>query len=466
MRRALVLMACVLALLGSAQAQSLASSGIDLGFRQLYNLEFSAAQQTFAAWISAHPADPLGPAAAAAGQLFLEMDRLHILQAQFFTDDHRFLAGADGAPDPVTAAAFAANLDRSRALAAQALHRRPGDENALFSQALCDGLDADFQALIQHHTLAALRLMKHGQAIAERLISAAPDNYDAELALGLENYVLGLKPAPIRWLLRLDGATTNQAQGIAQLEAVALHGHLLRPYAKILLALAALRARDSATATHWLEDLAQEFPANPLYAQELHRLAAGAAPGWDPRPVFVQLDPTATSIHFTLGAFLHTVHGTMALTSGVFHFDPATGAASGFIVINAASASTGNADRDRTMHHDVLKSDRYPQIVFAPDSVSPVPAARGSSQHTLHGIVTIAGQSHAIAFPATVDFAANTVTASASFTVPYVAWGLHNPSTLFLRVANSVQITLCTQGTITPADRAAPDGRPSWPPGE
>lgn len=437
MRRVCGLVFGVLALLVGAHPQGLANTGLDLGYRQLYNLDFPAAHRTFAAWMYAHPADPLGPASNAAAYLFAEMDRLHILQSQFFTEDHRFLTHGQGVPDPAAAAAFAANLSLSRGLAAGRLRAVPGDQNAHFSEALCDGLDADYQVLIQDHTLAALRLMKDGQSIADRLLVAAPDDYDAELALGMENYVLGLQPAPIRWLLRLDGAAANQGRGIAQLEAVAQHGHLLRPYAKILLALAALRAHHPAEAAPWLEDLANEFPGNPLYAQELRRIAAT-----------VQFQPADTIIHFTLGAFLHTVHGTMPLASGRLQFDPASGAASGRIVIDAAQAETGNAGRDRTMRHDVLESDQFPQIVFTPSRISPTPAPSGDSTVTLQGTISIAGGEHPISFPARVHIAGGTVTASASFPIDYVAWGLHNPSTLLLRVGNTVQVAIETRGTI------------------
>ena len=436
MRRGCGLVFGVLALLVGAHPQGLANTGLDLGYRQLYNGDF-----------------PVGPPSNAAAYLFAEMDRLHILQSQFFTEDHRFLSHGQGVPDPAAAAAFAANLSLSRGLAAGRLRAVPGDQNAHFSDAFggslempraeraspaanrsppssdqrerpsekwratCDGLDADYQVLIQDHALAALRLMKDGQSIADRLLVAAPDDYDAELALGMENYVwrqlgdapsragipcrqskpalkrpagatqrkvashLGLEPAPIRWLLRLDGAAANQGRGVARLATV-------------------------------------------------------------------QFEPADTSIHFTLGAFLHTVHGTMPLASGQLQFDPASGAASGRIVIDAAQAETGNAGRDRNMRHDVLESDQFPQIVFTPSRISPTPAPSGDSTVTLQGTISIAGGEHPISFPARVHIAGGVVTASASFPIDYVAWGLHNPSTLLLRVGNIVQVAIETRGTI------------------
>jgi polyisoprenoid-binding protein YceI len=427
----------VLLLTVVASPQALGTQGLDLGFRQMYSLDFVAAHQTFSGWMDAHPRDPLGPASDAAAYLFAELDRLRILRSQFLTSDQDVLAGALGSPDIAAASAFSADLAHSRDLAASR-----DDENSLFASALCDGLEADYQALIAHHNLAALRLIKHGQAAAQRLLATAPDNYDAQLALGFSNYILALKPAPIRWLLRLDGISADLRQGIAELQAVAAHGHYLRPYAEILLAIASLRAHDSHGADVWLEQLALEFPGNPLYRDELDRLAA-----------VVTIDPNRTTVHFTLGAFLHTVHGTMPLaaTPGAnsMEFDPRSGAASGLIAINAAAAATGNGDRDRNMREHVLETDRYPTITFAPDRLKPLPLPAGDSDVTLHGTVTLLGAGHVLAIPAHVHSAGGQFTLTANFSIPYVAWGLHNPSTLLLRVGDTVKVAIKAQGSIS-----------------
>jgi hypothetical protein len=114
--------------------------------------------------------------------------------------------------------------------------------------------------------------VKEGRALAVHLLTTHPDCYDAYLAIGVENYLLSLKPAPIRWLLRAGGAETDRDRGVEDLALTAEKGHYLLPYARILLAVAALRDKNVARARELLEDLAKEFPRNPLYMQELSRL--------------------------------------------------------------------------------------------------------------------------------------------------------------------------------------------------
>jgi hypothetical protein len=126
--------------------------------------------------------------------------------------------------------------------------------------------------LIEHRDLAALSIVKEGRALAVHLLTAHPDCYDAYLAIGVENYLLSLKPAPVRWVLNWSGAQTNKQEGIAKLRLTAEKGDLLQPYARMLLAVAALRDNDRATATRLLDGLVREFPHNRLYASELARV--------------------------------------------------------------------------------------------------------------------------------------------------------------------------------------------------
>jgi hypothetical protein len=108
--------------------------------------------------------------------------------------------------------------------------------------------------------------------LAERLLETHPDYYDAWVAVGVENYMLSVKPAPIRWLLRLGGGETDRALGLEKLQITAEKGRYLLPFARLLLAVAALREHDAGSARDILQDLAKEFPHNPLYVQELARL--------------------------------------------------------------------------------------------------------------------------------------------------------------------------------------------------
>jgi len=125
---------------------------------------------------------------------------------------------------------------------------------------------------VEKRNLAALNTIKNSRVLAERLLAQDPSCYDAYLAIGVENYLLSVNSAPVRWLLRLSGAQTDKEQGLAKLRITAEKGRYLAPYARLLLAVAALRDHDRERARQLLSGLAQEFPHNPLYRKELARI--------------------------------------------------------------------------------------------------------------------------------------------------------------------------------------------------
>lgn len=164
----------------------------------------------------------------------------------------------------------------------------------------------------------------------------------------------------------------------------------------------------------------------------------------------VNLDPSQTHIEITLGSTLHTVHGTFRLRSGQICFDPASGKASGSLIVDAASGNTDNSGRDKKMHREVLESAKYPEIVFAPTRVKGSVAPQGSSQVEVSGVFRLHGQDHEMTIPLTVQRAAGgQLQVSARFAVPYVKWGLKNPSTFFLRASVTVDVEIRATGQLT-----------------
>ncbi len=248
------------------------SSPLDLGYRQLYNLQFEEAHQTFQSWGEIHPDDPMGPTSEAAAYLFYEFDRLGVLQSELFLDNEKFKGRRIALPDESTKSAFEKAIAKSEELANTALQHSPQDKDVLFAKVLNLGLQADYLALIEKRDLASLSYMKEAGLLAERLLTIDPTYYDAYLAVGIENYMLGLTPVPVRWILRLYGAETDKERGIKDLELTAEKGHYLLPYARLLLAVAALRDKNQTRARELLQELSQEFPNNQLYKKELARL--------------------------------------------------------------------------------------------------------------------------------------------------------------------------------------------------
>ena len=164
----------------------------------------------------------------------------------------------------------------------------------------------------------------------------------------------------------------------------------------------------------------------------------------------VVLDPAQTEIHWTLSGALHTTHGTFRLKSGEFFFNPATGVADGEILVDATTGQSGNATRDKRMQDEVLESNRYPAIFFHPSQIKGAFEA-GEATQDLVGVGTfnIHGEDHPLELPLKVRVSAGVVTATTHFTIPYVAWGMKNPSRFLLKVSKQVEIEVTAKGTLT-----------------
>jgi polyisoprenoid-binding protein YceI len=161
------------------------------------------------------------------------------------------------------------------------------------------------------------------------------------------------------------------------------------------------------------------------------------------------LDPAQTRIDFTLGDVLHTVHGTFKLKQGTIHVDPATGTATGLVVVDATSGDSGNGARDRKMHKDILESQKYPEITITPVRIQGHLAHQGVSQIELQGFFKIHGTEHEITMQVAVQVAADQLTAATHFVVPYAQWGMKNPSTFIFRVSDKVDIDIHAAGRLT-----------------
>jgi polyisoprenoid-binding protein YceI len=176
------------------------------------------------------------------------------------------------------------------------------------------------------------------------------------------------------------------------------------------------------------------------------------ASGLGAQQTVVTFDPATTQVTFTLGATMHTVHGSFKLKSGEIRFNPSTGDASGSVVVDARSGDTGNASRDRNMHGHVLESAKFPEIIFTPDHLTGSIAPQGISVVQLSGRFQLHGQEQPVTLSATVERGASGDPwhVSTKFPVPYVQWGLKNPSTFILRVGNTVDLEISAEAHVGP----------------
>lgn len=247
---------------------------IDAGYHLLYQLKFSEARAQFAAWKKSHPEDPLADASEAASYLFEECYQQDVLTSEFFLDDDRFLGKVALKPDPALRAAFFAAVQRAEDLARLQLKADPKDADTLFAMTLSVGLQADYASLIDMEQRESLRMLDEANEFAERLLAVAPEAADAYLTVGLANYVVGSLSTFKRLFLRFSGISGNKSRGVQQLKLAAASGRYLRPFAKIMLALVALREEQPELARTKFEELVAEFPENPLFANELAKLVS------------------------------------------------------------------------------------------------------------------------------------------------------------------------------------------------
>jgi hypothetical protein len=258
------------ALVPSAGAQT--QPQLDAGFHRMYELKFGDARAEFSNFLREHPDDPLGEAAIAASYLFEEFNDKGVFTSSFFLDDKKLLGGVEGKPDESRRKGFLEANQRARKLAQRRLKSNARDMQGLFALTLAAGMEADYNALVAKRQFASLHLIREAEDAADKLLAVDPSKQDAFLALGAANYIIGCLPAYKRAFLWFGGIRGDRQKGMSQLRQAAEHGHYLQPFAKVMLALAALREEQPGLARNLFADLHREFPENPIFGQELAKL--------------------------------------------------------------------------------------------------------------------------------------------------------------------------------------------------
>jgi polyisoprenoid-binding protein YceI len=177
-------------------------------------------------------------------------------------------------------------------------------------------------------------------------------------------------------------------------------------------------------------------------APQLH---AAPAPATE---IVLTLDPSQSKVYWTVDSTLHTVHGTFALKSGTLHFDPQTGKAGGEIVVYAPSGESGNGSRDNRMHKEILETGKYPDVIFRPTRVEGTVGQSGPSDVKLGGVLSIHGSDHELTAQVHAELLGDHWRGTGKFAVPYVAWGIKDPSNFLLKVKPVVDVEMEMSGTL------------------
>ena len=267
------------AILLTATALVAAPGTLDEALNRLYNFDFPTGQATLDGLIADNAKDPLPYAFRASGYLFYELDRLRVLEGEFFSNDSWAYDHHKKVPDPVVRANLLKALEDTKVKGEAALAANPRDKDALFALCIAQGVTADYMALIEKRQFGSLSPTKRSNTYAQQLLKLDPKYYDAYVTAGFSEYVVGSLPFFLRWFVHWDGVTGSKEIGKQHLETAAREGRYLKAFARILLAIAAVREKRTADAQKIMAELARGYPANPLFRKELAKLNTKLAMG-------------------------------------------------------------------------------------------------------------------------------------------------------------------------------------------
>lgn len=247
-------------------------------YARLFNFDFNGAQEILDRQRLVDPQAPLLPATKAAAYLFSELDRLRILELDFFTDDEKVVDRHKLIPDPAIRAKFFHTVEESDKLANARLAAKPDDPDGLLALCMTTGLVTDYAALIEKRRFGSFALAKKSHIWAKKLLDLKPPVTDAYMTFGTAEYIVGSLPFFLRWFVHLDNVEGSKKKGIEELELVARQGKYYGPFARMLLSVIAMREKRPWDAEALLAELANEYPQNPLIRTELARARKAANP--------------------------------------------------------------------------------------------------------------------------------------------------------------------------------------------
>jgi hypothetical protein len=253
-----------------ASQQAAEQGPLDRAFQRLYNFDFPGTFSILDQMERADPQNPLVASVRAAAYLFMELDRMKILDTRFFMNDDNLVDGTSRrVPDPAVRVKVFAALDQARRLAKARLATSPDDVDALWALCMSASVETDYTALVEGRTWRSTKLAPAALEPARKLLARDPPFYDVYVNFGGLEYIMGELPFFVRWFVHIDGIKGDQRRGIDELKLAAYHGRYYGPFARILLAVVSLREKKYADAEQLMAGLVDEFPENKVLQREL-----------------------------------------------------------------------------------------------------------------------------------------------------------------------------------------------------
>jgi len=254
-------------------------AALQTAYARLYDFDFKGAHEILDRQHQLDPQSPLVLAIKCAAYLFVELDRLKILELDFFTDDDKVVDRRKLVPDPVIRQKFFDTVAESDRLANARLAVKPDDPDALLALCMTTGLVTDYAALVEKRRFGSFSLAKKSHVWAKKLLALNPPVVDAYMTFGTAEYIVGSLPFFLRWFVHMDSVEGSKTKGIEELMLVARKGKYYGPFARMLLAVIALREKHPEEAERLLAGLARDYPDNLLVRKELARVSRQIHPG-------------------------------------------------------------------------------------------------------------------------------------------------------------------------------------------
>jgi tetratricopeptide (TPR) repeat protein len=245
---------------------------VDQGFDHFYNLEYPEAIADFSTTIAQSPNDPEMHNHLAQCLVFQEMFRNGALESEMVNGNNSFLRRPKMNPSPETEKRFLDEISKALALAQASLAKNPNDAAALYSMGVSYGLRSNFYWVVKkawHDSLRDATNARHGHSRVEEL---QPDNVDARLVEGLDDYIVGSLPFQYRMLGFLIGIHGDKEKGIRLVKDVAEHGKIDRADAEILLGALYRRENQPQLVVPLVLDLIRRYPRNFILRLELAQM--------------------------------------------------------------------------------------------------------------------------------------------------------------------------------------------------
>jgi hypothetical protein len=247
-------------------------AAIQAAYVRLYNFDFKDAQEILDRQHQLDPQSSMVLAVKSAAYLFAELDRLKILELDFFTDDDKVVDRHKLIPDPVVRKRFFETVAEADRLSNARLAAKPDDPDALLALCMTTGLVTDYAALVEKRRFGSFSLAKKSHIWAKKLLALNPPVTDAYMTFGTAEYIVGSLPFFLRWFVHMDSVEGSKSKGIEELTLVSQKGKYYGPFARMLLSVIALREKHPDEAERLLAGLAREYPENPLIRKELARV--------------------------------------------------------------------------------------------------------------------------------------------------------------------------------------------------